>query len=415
MIVDSNQDTSSHPLIPRSRRRRTGVMTLATLALVVAACAGTTSNDSTSDAGAGEDGSDGVDTTAIDLATLTTPGVLAARCPATVAVQTDWFPQAEHGGTFELLGNDAVVDVGAGVTRGALTFRGVDTGVDLEIRAGGPFLESPVVTEMYLDDSVTLGYVGNDTAISRYADAPTIAVFNALAVSPQAILWNADLHPEARTIADIAREVPRISVFGDRPFMRYLVANGTIAPDQIDGNYKGNLLLLTDDIAHQGYATSEPHKYATHPDTSLTAGWQLLHDVGWTQYPQNLAIRADRIDELRPCLNALVPMMQHAKLDYLSDPVRTNALIVRVVGELDSYWTQTDADVSFGHRAMLDLGVITSGNTPTFGDLEADRVDAFIATATPILRAQGLEVPDLSAADIATDEFLDPTITFAKS
>ena len=87
MIVDSNQDTSSHPLIPRSRRRRTGVMTLATLALVVAACAGTTSNDSTSDTAAGEGGSDGVGTAAIDLATLTTPGVLAARCPATVAIQ----------------------------------------------------------------------------------------------------------------------------------------------------------------------------------------------------------------------------------------------------------------------------------------------------------------------------------------
>jgi hypothetical protein len=394
-----------------AHRQFVAAMSVAFIALAAAACS-TAPGDDVSTATAGTVDSN-AQPAAVDLALLTTPGVLADRCPATVVVQTDWFPQAEHGGTFELLGPDAKIDVGAGVTRGTLTFRGVDTGVDLEIRAGGPFLESPVVTEMYLDDSVTLGYVGNDTAISRYADAPTIAVFNALGISPQAILWNADRHPDARTIADIAREVSRISVFGDRPFMRYLVANGTITADQIDGNYKGNLLLLTDDIAHQGYATSEPHKYASHPDAALTAGWQLLHDVGWTQYPQNLAIRADRIGELRSCLAALVPMMQHAQLDYMADPQRTNALIVRVVGELNSYWTQTQADVAFGHRAMLDLGIITNGDTPTFGDLEADRVDAFIAVATPILREQGLDIPDLRAADIATDEFLDPTITFS--
>jgi hypothetical protein len=188
-----------------------------------------------------------------------------------------------------------------------------------------------------------------------------------------------------------------------------------VTADQIDGNYKGNLLLLTDDIAHQGYATSEPHKYATNPDAPLTAGWQLLHDVGWNQYPQNLAVRADRIADLRECLQLLVPMMQHAKLDYIADPSRTNALIVRVVSELDSYWTQSDADVAYGHDSMLDLGIIGNGTTPTFGDLEEDRVNAFIATATPILRDQGLDVPDLVATDIVTDEFLDDTITFAGS
>lgn len=395
--------------------RRHSLRTLfgVTAALIVfGACAGgsSTSEVDTSTGSAPDDTQPA--TSGVDLATLTTPGALDGRCPAVVVVQTDWFPQAEHGGTFELVGDDAVIDKDAGTTRGTLTFRGVDTGVDIEIRAGGPFLESPVVTEMYLDDAVTLGYVGNDTAISRFADAPTVAVFNALNVSPQAILWNADLHPDARTIADIAREVNRISVFGDRPFMRYLAARGDVTTDQIDGNYKGNLLLLTDDIAHQGYATSEPHKYATNPDAPLTAGWQLLHDVGWNQYPQNLAVRADRLGGLRDCLQLLVPMMQHAKLDYMTDPARTNALIVRVVREFDSYWTQTDADVAYGHASMLDLGIIGNGTTPTFGDLEEDRVNAFIATATPILRDQGLDVPDLVATDIVTDEFLDKSVTF---
>ena len=34
-------------------------------------------------------------------------GALAGICPEKVVVQTDWFPEAEHGGIYELLGADA--------------------------------------------------------------------------------------------------------------------------------------------------------------------------------------------------------------------------------------------------------------------------------------------------------------------
>ena len=186
-------------------------------------------------------------------------GALAEVCSPTVAIQTDWYPQAEHGGIYELLGSDYVVDATAGTTTGPLIVDGVDSGVDLQIRAGGPFIESPVVTEMFLDDTIMFGYVGTDVAISRYAEAPTLAVFNALTINPQIILWNADKHPQASTIAEVAQEVSAVSVFGDRPYMRYLVAQGVVPPEKVDTNYKGNLLLATDDIAHQGFATSEPY------------------------------------------------------------------------------------------------------------------------------------------------------------
>ncbi|NBV81769.1 MAG: hypothetical protein EBR63_00590, partial [Actinobacteria bacterium] len=79
---------------------------------------------------------------------------LRDACFSPIVVQTDWYPQAEHGGIYELLGSDYVVDATRGATTGSLVFQGVDTGVDLEIRAGGPFIESPVVTEMFLDGGI---------------------------------------------------------------------------------------------------------------------------------------------------------------------------------------------------------------------------------------------------------------------
>jgi hypothetical protein len=336
---------------------------------------------------------------------------LDAVCPDPIVVQTDWFPQAEHGGIYELLGDRYEVDSAAGATRGPLTFRGEATGVDLEIRAGGPFIESPVVTEMFLDPSITFGYVGTDVALSRFAEAPTLAVFNAIAVNPQVILWNADKHPEARTIAEIADRVSAVSVFGDRPYMRYLVAQGIVPSDKVDTNYKGNLLLTTDDVAHQSFVTSEPFRYATLTNPPIRTGHQLVHDVGWTSYPQNMAINALRQVELNACLERVVPLLQQAQIDFIESPGRTIATLLDIVSRLDTSWEQTVDLANYAVQTMRNLDLVQNGTTGTFGDFESPRIDDFIVRALPILRDQGLNIPNVTARDITTNQYLDSSIS----
>ena len=350
--------------------------------------------------------------TASDTAASTSASSLAEVCPATVVVQTDWFPESEHGGLFQLLGSDAVASKDSGAVVGSLMVNEQSTGVNLEIRAGGPFLESPVVTEMYQDNAITFGYVGTDVAITRYSDAPTLAVFNALNINPQVVLWDATKHPEAKTIADAAKSVKTFYVYGDPSWMRYFVAQGLIEKGQVDSNYKGNLLLTTEDAAHQGFATSEPYKYANLESGAITTGYQLIHNAGWNSYAQNLAIRKDRLEELRPCLEKIVPIFQQAQLDYIADPARANAIILSTVATYDSWWTQSEGDVSNGAASQKELGIIGNGETETFGDLEETRVNDFIAKATPILREQGLEIADITASDITDNEFLDTSITY---
>lgn len=388
---------------PSLNRSISAIVVLAVMATVTAGCGSNEASD-----------------TAASTTTPTTPTTVAIDdsatdlstvCPSTVVVQTDWYPQAEHGGVYEMLGADYVVDAGRGAINGTLQIGDNDTGVDLEIRAGGPFLESPVVTEMFLDDTITLGYVGTDVAISRFAETPTLAVFNALTINPQVILWNAETHPTARTIADIAEEVEAISVFGDRPFMRYFVAEGLVPQAKVDGNYKGSLILATDDVAHQGFVTSEPFRYATLESGAVTVAAQLIHDAGWTSYPQNLAINKLRYEALRPCLERLVPIMQRAQIEFMADPTRTISTIIDVVDQLDTSWTQTIDLANYAVETMKSAGIVINGATPTFGDFESPRIDDFIALATPILREQGLEIPDLTASDLATNEFLDLEIS----
>lgn len=356
----------------------------------------------------------GSDTAATDTtaAAPTTDASLADVCPATIVVQTDWFPESEHGGIFQLIGDDAVASKDTGAVSGSLVVNGEPTGVNLEIRAGGPFLESPVVTEMYQDNAITFGYVGTDVAITRYNDAPTLAVFNALNINPQVLLWDATKHPEAKTIADAAKTIKTFYVYGDPAWMRYFEAQGLIQKDQVDSNYKGNLLLSTEDAAHQGFATSEPYKYANLESGAITTGYQLIHDAGWNSYAQNLAIRKDRLEELRPCLENIVPIFQQAQLDYIADPTRANAIILSTVATYDSWWTQSEGDVANGAASQKDMGIVGNGETPTFGDLEEARVNDFIAKATPILREQGLEIADIAAGDITDNTFLDTSITY---
>lgn len=386
------------PLKPRVTFRSLAI----TLVVVLAACGNTPSSETTV-------------SSPTDTTDETTPIVdtndLSETCVSPVVVQTDWYPQAEHGGIYELLGSDYTVDAQRGATTGSLVFQGTDTGVDLEIRAGGPFIESPVVTELFLDDAIMFGYVGSDVALSRYGEAPTLAVFNALTINPQVILWNASEHPGVTTIAEIANEVPAVSVFGDRPYMRYLVSEGVVPNDKVDTNYKGSLMLATDDIAHQGFATSEPFRYANLESGSIETAYQLVHDAGWTSYPQNLAINKLRLETLRPCLAKLVPMMQQAQIDFVASPDRTVATILDVVEQFDTTWSQSAELANYAIATMKELGIVGNGDTTTFGDFESPRLDDFIVRATPILREQGLTIPDLTASDIATNEFLNPDIT----
>ncbi|MYE56095.1 MAG: hypothetical protein F4X30_03310, partial [Acidimicrobiaceae bacterium] len=80
-------------------------------------------------------------------------GELAGICPSPMVVQTDWFPESEHGAMYELLGDDYVVDVDNKVVRGSMVLGGTDLGIEWEVRTGGPAIGfSPVSQHMAVDE-----------------------------------------------------------------------------------------------------------------------------------------------------------------------------------------------------------------------------------------------------------------------
>ncbi|HYN31260.1 MAG TPA: hypothetical protein VES40_01435, partial [Ilumatobacteraceae bacterium] len=170
------------------------------LALVMAACGSDEDASSTSDATESTEAADGG-------GEATAEGALAGVCPDPMVIQTDWFPEAEHGALYEMVGEDYVVDIEKKTVTGPLVAGGVDTGIAIEVRTGGPAIGfSPVHSQMYADESIVMGYTSLDGSATFFEDQPTISVIAPLEKNPQIVMWDPETYPDVETIGDLSTE-----------------------------------------------------------------------------------------------------------------------------------------------------------------------------------------------------------------
>jgi hypothetical protein len=336
-------------------------------------------------------------------------------CPDTVVMQQDWQPEAEHGAMYSLVGSDHTIDANAKSVHGSLVAQGVDTGVDIEVRPGGPNVGfQPVPALMYLDDAITLGAVNTDAAIVASADQPTVAVTSQLTVSPQVLMWDPASHPGMTTIRQIAATGVPVVTSGD-VIPALLASQGIIQPSQTDTSYDGTPARFVSDpvILQQGFATSEPYTYQHEiQEWAKPVGTEPLADYGYSIYPEPLAVRADKLEQLRPCLQKLVPIMQQAQIDYLAEPGPTNRLIVELVDAYQTGWTYSEGVADFSARAQVEQGFVK--NDPAsgvFGQFDPARMQQIVSTFGPILQSQGTITSVPAPETLYTNEFIDPNIT----
>lgn len=341
---------------------------------------------------------------------------LRGVCPDVLSVQTNWFPQAEFGGMYRLLGSGFTVDAAHKRVSGPLLAEGRDTGVRLEMRAGGPVTGFQRVSAlMAADESIVLGGIATDEAVQEAAAHPTLAVFAPMDKSPQMIMWSPERHPDWRSIDDIGKTATTVLYSTGASYMDYLVHSGRLKKSQVDGSYdSGPARFVAEDgaIAQQGYATNEPYLYQNE-----IAAWHrpvrfaLVHDTGYPIYPEALAIRAGDAQKLAPCLRRLVPILQRANRAYLQDPAPTNEAIVRMVKELNAGYTYTAARADFAVKQLRELGIANDAATPTVGDLDTARVAKILDELRPILTDRGQPVAaDLTPDRLVTNTYLDQTV-----
>ncbi|TVZ03593.1 ABC transporter substrate-binding protein [Trebonia kvetii] len=342
----------------------------------------------------------------------------AAGCPATIVLQTDWNPEAEHGGQYELVGANPTINSGAKSVTGELVAHGgIDTGVKIQIRAGGPAIGYQTVTsQMYKDSSITLGYLGTDEQISLSATQPTVAVMAGLEISPQIIQWSPAAHPAWKTIADIGKTSTPVLYFQGASYMDYLTGNGILKKSQVNGSYDGTPTVFVasgGQDAVQGFATAEPYIWS-HDVRSWDKPlkYELIADAGFNFYQQQIGVRKGDLASLTPCLKKLVPIMQQAIVDYMANPAPVEKLILQLVTAYNNGWTYTQGTADYAVATMKKLGIVGNAPDGTLGAFQDARVQQLIGILTPIYAKAGKQtLKGLKPSDIVTNEFIDPSIS----
>lgn len=398
---------------PRTRRLLAISMTGA---LFLAACGGDDSDSASSTTAAGEStassAAGGTETSGGGAGGTSLKGV----CPDTITIQTDWNPEAEHGGIYELVGDGYEVDADKKIVTGPLVAGGEDTGIKVSIRTGGPAIGfQTVVSQMYQDKDITLGYVYTDEAIQHYADMPTLSVFAGLDKNPQIIMWDPETYPDVETIADLKETGAKVRYFDGAAYMEYFKQNDILTEDQLDGSYDGTPAVFVSQegkIAQQGFASAEPYIYKNEVENwGKDVAFQLVHDAGWQPYSGPLAMRKEDYESLKECMALFVPIAQQAQVDFMNSPDETNALILELVEAYNTGWVYTQGVADFSVQQMTDLGIVGNGPNETLGDHDEDRVAELIEKAIPVYESTGEEVDkDLKPADIVTNEFIDTSI-----
>ena len=349
----------------------------------------------------------------------TTP--LGAVCPDPFIIQKDWLAQAEHGGLYQMIGAGGAMS--SGKYEGPLG----STGISLVILEGGSGVGlgdgETSYSALYLGNSKAgvvphLGFQELDNAFIFSKRFPVIGVVTPLEQSPTALFWDQATYPEGfKSIDDLkafaASGAGKIYVSTiKRTFGKYLVDQGVPADVFVEG-YRGdgeNFVINNGTWLNQGFVTGEVYKFAHGNNWARPINYLLISDLGYSIYTGMLSVATNRLEELAPCLEKLVPIIQQAQVDYVTDPAEANSVIVAFndAGFGAGYWT-TDADLmAYAVTALVDSGAVANGANATLGDFDMTRVGALFDLVKGELDERA--DPAVTPESVVTNRFIDPSI-----
>ena len=360
------------------------------------------------------------ETTAVSGTTAGSGGVsLKGVCPDTVNLQTDWMPEAEHGFVYQMVGAGYTIDSAKAYVTGPLIDQdGNDTGVKIQIRSGGAaqHFDSPT-TIMYNNEDTLLAFIYTDEGIQNSATKPSVAIEAGFNKNPQMIMWDPAVYPDITGIADLGKTDIKIRYFGGAAYMDFLTSTAVLKPSQVDGSYQGDPnLYITDEgkAAQQGFGSAEPYLYEhVYPSWLKPVKYQYINDIGWENYAESIATKPENVTKYADCFKLLVPIIQHASVDYINDPTRTNAIILDAVAKYggDFGWTYDQGTADYAVKTIKTDGLVANGADGVMGKFDMTRVAGLITKAVPVYTAQDSPPKaGVTPEDIVTNEFIDPSI-----
>ena len=290
-----------------------------------------------------------------------------------VTFQSDWFPQAEHGGFYQALAK--------GYYR--------EAGFDLEIISGGPGAGVLLKIAKGLADFGM--FRGDDAILATSRGLPLMMIGATLQHDPQAILVHAD--SPVQSFADLdGRTV--IAAVG-MTWIPYIQKKYDITFGLIPTSYGLTQFLADKKTIQQCFLTSEPY-FARQQGAKVRT--LPLSATGYDSYHVMLTRRALVRDDPE-MVRAFVSASIRGWRDYLEgDPTPAHELIVQRNLQM------TTAHLNFSRQALIDhqLAAGDPEKGERVGQLLLERVQQEIE----LLREfEVLEKP-MRAEDVATSEFI---------
>ncbi len=305
-----------------------------------------------------------------------------------------------------------MIDTDSKRVSGPLVASGEATGIEVEIRIGGGAVGfQQTGSLMYQDKDIFLGMIRLVEAMEFHEDIPVVGVFAMFEKSPFAVYWDPETYPNVETVEDLRDEGVVIMLGRPDSFQDYWLAEGIMDEDQMDLSDMGKpaaFIGRNGEWAEAGFATAEPFLYEFEvPEWGRPVKVQLIHDTGWEEYFQAMAVRAEDFENETACLELLVPIMQQSLVDYYADPSGTDDLILDLIDQYDTGWIYTQAGAEFSHAKQLELGIVSNGENSYVGDFDPGRVSGLlnlVGEVTPI------DVSGLNAEDVYSNDFIDQSI-----
>lgn len=377
-------------------------------AIALAACGSDSNSDAPDETTAETTAEAGAEEGAEEAVTTDGAEATAANCPSELVIQTDWFPELEHGGTYQLIGPDGTADADtvsySGPVQEQYAVGGLET---LTIRTVN-FDKSNA--SVLADGDADMAYLPTSDVIKDSGAIPLVAIAKTLDQDPQMIMWD-PAQNDITEPADIAGTGAQVWHFPGTSYIDYMIAQGFMTAEQSNPSYSGSdgdWVAAGGDFIQQGFATNEIYKYendiAWKDGGPADVSFFTVGDLGFENYPAAITMLKSRADELDSCLTELVPVMQQAWIDFLNDPKPITDAMISINETHAGFWGLSEALNEAGLALVESDGYAVNSPDGTYCSFDPERMSALFDILQPIYSEQGTEIAG-SVDDVYTNKY----------
>ena len=222
--------------------RATRAIAMASAAAIVIAACGSDSDsaDETEGTAAAEEAEETEGTEAAEDVSTDDSGDEAAAgdgdCPSELVIQTDWFPELEHGGTYQLIGPDGTADLDTVSYSGPIQEQYAVGGLETITIKTVNFDKTQA--SVLADGDADMAYITSSDIIQDSGAIPLVGIAKTLDQDPQMLMWDPEQY-DIQEPADIAETGAQVWHFPNTSYIEYMLSEGFMTEDQAVPNYSG--------------------------------------------------------------------------------------------------------------------------------------------------------------------------------